>query len=114
MPATQRVLGPWCLLSQLKIRFSAGRYGTPDEVKQVAVGLAGYGLSINAIGHLLGSCAQSVMRWISSYVDHTCPKSEPEPVPIIEVNEMWHYVYHNTNHAWIWKAYDKKRNRLID
>jgi hypothetical protein len=89
-------------------------YGTPDEVKQAAVTLYGYGLSLNAVGHLLGSCAQSVMRWVCSYVDHTCPKPEPEPVPIIEVDEMWHYVHRKTNRVWIWKAYDREKDRLID
>jgi hypothetical protein len=73
------------------------RLCTPDEVKRAAVTLYGYGLSLNAVGHLLGSCAQSVMRWVCSYVDHTCPKPEPEPVPIIEVDEMWHYVHRRTN-----------------
>ena len=57
---------------------------TPDEVKQAAVTLYGYGLSLNAVGRLLGSCAQSVMRWVCGYVDQHCPKPEPEPIPIID------------------------------
>jgi insertion element IS1 protein InsB len=89
-------------------------YGTPVEVKQAAVTLYGYGLSLNAVGHLLGSCAQSVMRWVCSYVDHHCPKLEPEPVPIIEIDEMWHYLHRRTNRVWIWKAYDREKDRLID
>jgi len=89
-------------------------YGTPDEVKQAAVTLYGFGLSLNAVGHLLGSCAQSVMRWVCSYVDHYCPKLEPEPVPIIEIDEMWHYLHRRTNRVWIWKAYDREKDRLID
>ncbi len=89
-------------------------YGTPDEVKQTAVTLYGFGLSLNAVGHLLGSCAQSVMRWVCSYVDHYCPKLEPEPVPIIKIDEMWHYLHRRTNRIWIWKAYDREQDRLID
>jgi insertion element IS1 protein InsB len=89
-------------------------YGTPDEVKQAAVTLYGFGLSLNAVGHLLGSCAQSVMRWVCSYVDHYCSKLEPEPVPIIEIDEMWHYLHRRTNRVWIWKAYDREKDRLID
>jgi hypothetical protein len=89
-------------------------YGTPDEVKQATVTLYGFGLSLNAVGHLLRSCAQSVMRWVCSYVDHYCPKLEPEPVPIIEIDEMWHYLHRRTNRVWIWKAYDREKDRLID
>jgi CheY-like chemotaxis protein len=33
-------------------------------VKQAAVTLYGFGLSLNAVGHLLGSCAQTVMRLV--------------------------------------------------
>ena len=67
------------------------------------------GLSLNAVGHLLGSCAPSVMRWVCSYVDHHCPKPEPEPVAIIEVDERWHSVQCKTNRVWIWKVTIGKR-----
>jgi insertion element IS1 protein InsB len=87
-------------------------YGTPDEVKQAT--LYGYGLSLNAVGPLLGHCAQSVMRWVCSYVDHPCTKPDPEPVAIIEVNETWHYVHCGTNRVWIWKAHDREKHRPID
>jgi insertion element IS1 protein InsB len=69
-------------------------------------------LSLNAVGRLLGSCAQSVTRWVCAYVDRNCPKPEAEPVPIIEIDEMWHYLQRKTN--WIWKAYDRAKDRLID
>jgi insertion element IS1 protein InsB len=61
---------------------------------------------------LLGSCAQSVTRWVCAYVDRNCPKPEAEPVPIIEIDEMWHYLQRKTN--WIWKAYDRAKDRLIN
>jgi insertion element IS1 protein InsB len=83
-------------------------------VKQAAVTLYGYGLSLSAVGHLLGSCAQSMMRRVCSYVDHTCPRPKPEPVAIIEVDGMWHHVHCKTNRVWIWKAYDREKDRLID
>jgi IS1 family transposase len=83
-------------------------------VKQTAVTLYGYGLSLTAVGRLLGSCAQSVMRWVCGYVDQYCTKPEPEPIPIIEIDEMWHYLDRKTNRVWIWKAYDRFNDRLID
>jgi hypothetical protein len=61
------------------------------------------------------------MRWVCSYVDHTCPKPKPEPVPIIDlkgsaskIDEMRHYVHRRTKRVWIWKAYDREKDRLID
>jgi insertion element IS1 protein InsB len=89
-------------------------HDTPDQVKQAAVTLYDYGLSFNAVGHLLGRCAQSVMRWVCGYIVRHCPKPEPEPVPIIEIDEMWHYLHRKTNRIWIWKAYDRANDRLID
>ncbi|WP_425600606.1 IS1/IS1595 family N-terminal zinc-binding domain-containing protein [Skermanella aerolata] len=44
-------------------------YSAPDEVKQAAVTLYGFGLSLNAVGRLLRSGAQSVMRWVCAYGD---------------------------------------------
>jgi insertion element IS1 protein InsB len=89
-------------------------YGAPAEVKQTAVTLYGFGLSLNAVGRLLGSYAQSVMRWVCAYVGRNCPKPEVEPVPIIEIDEMWHYLQRKTSRVWIWKAYDRTKDRLID
>jgi hypothetical protein len=43
-----------------------------------AVTLSGCGLSLNAVGHLLGSRVQSAMRWVCGYVDRHFPKPEPE------------------------------------
>jgi transposase-like protein len=76
-------------------------YGTPDEVKQAAVTLYGFGLSLTAVGRLLGSCAQSVTQWVCAYGDRNYPKPEVEPVPIIEIDEMWHYLQRKTNRVWI-------------
>jgi transposase-like protein len=59
-------------------------YGAPDEVKQAAVTVYEFGLSLNAVGRLLRSCAESVMRWVCAYGDRNCPKPEVEPVPIIQ------------------------------
>ena len=37
-------------------------HGTPEPTKRAAVSLYGYGLSLNAVAHLLGTTAQSVLR----------------------------------------------------
>jgi hypothetical protein len=80
-----------------------------------------YGLSLNAFGHLLGSCAQSVLRWGCPSVDRHCSKPHPEPVSIVDpkgsaskIDEMWHYPHRKENPVWIWKAYDRDKDRLID
>jgi hypothetical protein len=76
--------------------------------------LYGIGPALNTVGHLVGSCAKLAMHWGCSYVDYYCRKPEPEPVPIIEVDEMWHYLHRRTNRVWIWKAHDREKDRLID
>ena len=61
---------------------------TPEIIKRAAVTLYGHGLSFRAVGKLLSITAQSVMRWVISYVDEHCAKPTPEPVSVIEIDEM--------------------------
>jgi hypothetical protein len=52
-------------MSALPIQFiRPDGYGVPVKVKQVAITLYGFGLSLKAVVSLLGSCAQPVMRWV--------------------------------------------------
>src|SRR3954454_23936709 len=46
-------------------------HGTPEPIKRAAVSLYGYGLSFNAVAQLLGTTAQSVLRWVCRYVDES-------------------------------------------
>jgi transposase-like protein len=46
-------------------------HGTPEATKRAAVSLYGYGLSFNAVAELLGTTAQSVLRWVCGYVDES-------------------------------------------
>ena len=87
---------------------------TPETTKRAAVTLYGHGLSFRTVGKLLGTTAQSVLRWVVGYVDEHCAKPCPEPVSVIEIDEMWHYVGSKARKLWIWKAYDRARGRLID
>jgi transposase len=52
-------------------------HGTPEPTKRAAVSLYGYGLSFNAVADLLGTTAQSVLRWVCGYVDRCCSKPPP-------------------------------------
>jgi insertion element IS1 protein InsB len=87
-------------------------HGTPEPTKRAAVSL--YGLSLNAVAHLLGTTAQSVLRWVCGYVDRYCSKPPPGDAVVIELDEMWHYLQRKTNKVWIWKAYDRATGRLVD
>lgn len=88
--------------------------GVPEPTKQAAVTLYGHGLSLRCVGKLLGTTAQSVLRWVCRYVDRHCPKPTPEPVSVIEIDEMWHYLGCKAQKLWIWKAYERDGGRLID
>jgi hypothetical protein len=71
-------------------------------------------LSLKALGDLFGTLAQSVMRWGCGYVDHHWPKPEIEPVPIVESDEMRHYMYRKTNQVWIWKVCDRALKKKLE
>ena len=82
-------------------------HGTPEPTKRAAVSLYGYGLSFNAVADLLGTTAQSVLRWGCRYVDRFCTKPPPGEAVVIELDEMWHYLQRKKTKVWIWKTYDR-------
>ena len=63
---------------------------------------------------LLGTTAQSVLRWVCGYVDRCCARPPPGEAVVIELDEMWHFLQRRDNKVWIWKAYDRATGRLVD
>src|SRR5690242_21791414 len=63
-------------------------HSTPEPTKRAAVSLYGYGLSFNAVAHLLGTTAQSVLRWVCCYVDRYCTTSPPSAAVGIELEDI--------------------------
>lgn len=69
--------------------------GKPKAMKRKALQLYLEGLGFASIGRFLGVSGVSVMRWIRSLAREVreLRSSEPiEHVPIMEVDEVWHYV----------------------
>src|SRR5947209_3577691 len=89
-------------------------HGTSEPTKRAAVSLYGYGLSFNAVAQLLGTTAQSVLRWVCRHVDRSCTKPPPGEAVVIELDEMWHFLQRKDNKVWIWKDYDRTTGRLVD
>jgi len=87
---------------------------TPSTVKRAAVSLYGHGLSFRTVAGLLGTTAQSVLRWVCGYVDQYCHKPEPGEAVVIELDEMWHFLGNKSHKVWIWKAYNRETGKLID
>jgi transposase-like protein len=81
--------------------------GADDRTRKTAVTLYGHGLSLRCVGKLLATTAHSVIRWVTEYVETSCPKPTPEGAVVIEVDEMWHYLGAKTNKLWIWTALDR-------
>jgi hypothetical protein len=52
------------------------------------LGEAPAGLSFNAVADLLGTTAQSMLRWLCGYVDRWCSKPPPGEAVVIELDEM--------------------------
>ena len=89
-------------------------HGTPEPTRCAAVSLYGCGLSFNAVADLLGTTAQSVLRWVCSYVDQYCAKPPPGDAVVIELDEMRHFLQRKDTKVWIWKACDRATGRLVD
>jgi insertion element IS1 protein InsB len=85
-----------------------------DKKKLAAVMLYGHGSSLRTVAQLLGTCAQSVLRWVCDVVDTVCSKPAPGTVVVLVVDEMWHDLGRKAHHLWIWTAIDHETGRLVD
>lgn len=57
---------------------------------------------------------QSVLRSVCRYVDQHCANPTPEPVSVIMIDEMWHYLSGKARKLWIWKVYERDEESLIE
>ena len=68
-------------------------HGRPMKDKILALVLYLSGLSMNAIGNIIGVSTQSIMRWIRMFYDKFIPQNEIETkFDEIEIDEMYSYI----------------------
>ena len=68
-------------------------HGRPMKDKILALILYLSGLSMNAIGKIIGVSTQSIMRWIRMFYDKFIPQNEIETkFDEIEIDEMYSYI----------------------
>ena len=91
--------------------------GEPLWKKETAVLLYTMGLSMNAIGKMLGVSTPSILNWIRAHAVMHAPRPQPEPgaaVVVMELDELWHFLQKKKNKLWIWLAFDRTGHRLVD
>jgi transposase len=69
--------------------------GQPAWKKETAVLLYTLGLSMNAIGKLLGVSTPSILNWIRAHAATHAPRPQPKPgaaVVVMELDELWHFL----------------------
>ena len=68
-------------------------HGKPMKDKILALILYLSGLSMNAVGKILGVSSQSVMRWIRMFYDKFIPENDiTSEIEEIEVDEIYSYI----------------------
>jgi IS1 family transposase len=71
---------------------------------------------MNAIAKQLGVSTPSILNWIRAHAATHAPRPQPEPgesVVVMELDELWHFLQ-KKNKLWIWLAFDRSGQRLID
>ena len=68
--------------------------GRPHKQKLLAITLYAYGLSMRAIGKILGVSTPGILGWIRRYAKAHYEKIVPEDgaALVLELDEMWHYL----------------------
>ena len=72
---------------------------------------------MNAIAKQLGVSAPSILNRIRALAATHAPRPQPEPgesVVVMELDELWHFLQKKKNKLWIWLAFDRSGQRLID
>ena len=70
--------------------------GRPRWQKSLAVFLYCHGVSMNALGNMLGVRTSSVLKWIRRYATAHYEKPVPSgKVVVMELDEMWHFLQKN-------------------
>ena len=90
--------------------------GEPLWKKETAVLLYTLGLSMNAIAKQLGVSTPSILNWIRAHAATHAPRPQPDPgesVVVMELDELWHFLQ-KKNKLWIWLAFDRSGQRLVD
>ncbi|WP_330202302.1 IS1 family transposase [Cyanobacterium sp. Dongsha4] len=88
--------------------------GKPMWMKLETAILYCSGMSMNSIAKLLNVSAQTILNWIRALALENYEKPEPCEAVVVELDELWHFIEFKKNKLWIWKAYDRNTNRLID
>ena len=69
--------------------------GEPAWKKDTAVLLYTLGLSMNAIGKLLGVSTPSLLNWLRAHATSQASRPQPEPgeaVVVMDLDELWHFI----------------------
>jgi hypothetical protein len=71
------------------------------------------GLSLDRIVRMFKVSTPAVSRWARLFAEKVHEKPEPREAVIIELDEIWHYLY-SKNKLWIGKAYCRDTGQPID
>ena len=66
--------------------------GKPESIKSLAILLYSLGLSFRAAGLVVSVSRQTVMTWVSQYVDGLKLPRVEGMIELIELDEMWHFI----------------------
>jgi IS1 family transposase/transposase-like protein len=91
--------------------------GKDEKTKMTAIWLYCHGLSFRTIAKFFKVNVRSVFNWVKTFALKNYVKPEPTSditEIVLELDEMWHYINSKKNKCWIWKAYCRNTNQLID
>ena len=80
--------------------------GTPLDVQKRCIELYLEGVGFRGIERLTGISNVTVMRWVNKLgdnIERLRPQTgEVEPMSVMELDEMWHFVQKKRNKCWVW------------
>jgi insertion element IS1 protein InsB len=87
--------------------------GHDPEVRRLVVPLSLNGCGIRDISRVLHVSTNTILKLLRRHAARVRRPRLPERITELEVDEMWSFIGHKENHAWLWYAFEPHSKQIV-
>ena len=95
------------------------RDGYTQEEKEIIIKTYQERASMRGIERIYGVCRQTLSAWLEEKADALPPLEETlqpvdsENIPVLEVDELWSFVFRSKDKVWVWIAMNRETREIV-
>ncbi len=95
------------------------RDGYTQEEKEIIIKTYQERASMRGIERIYGVCRQTLSAWLEEKADALPPLEETlqpvdsENIPVLEVDELWSFVFRSKDKVWVWIAINRETREIV-